>query len=87
VNQTKQSITTLPYVMAPALLGVAAVIFAHLPWYALIPLASIPLVVNLVPLNTDSRFVHALLASLPGLVIAVAVAFYVWQAGSSGAGY
>ena len=87
VNQTKQSITTLPYVMAPALLGVAAVIFARLPWYALIPLASIPLVVNLVPLKTDSRFVHALLASLPGLVIAVAVAFYIWQTGSSGSGY
>ena len=87
VNQRKQSITTLPYVMAPALLGVAAVIFARLPWYALIPLASIPLVVNLVPLKTDSRFVHALLASLPGLVIAVAVAFYIWQTGSSGSGY
>jgi hypothetical protein len=87
VNQPKQSITTLPYVMAPALLGVAAVIFARLPWYALIPLASIPLVVNLVPLKTDSRFVHALLTSLPGLVIAVAVAFYIWQTGSSGSGY
>jgi len=87
VNQTKQSITTLPYVMAPALLGVAAVIFARLPWYALIPLVSIPLVVNLVPLKTDSRFVHALLTSLPGLVIAVATAFYIWQTGSSDSGY
>ncbi len=87
VNQTKQSITTLPYVMASALLGVAAVIFARLPWYALIPLASIPLVVNLVPLKTDSRFVHALLTSLPGLVIAVATAFYIWQTGSSDSGY
>ena len=87
VNQTKQSITTLPYVIAPALLGIAAVIFARLPWYALIPLASIPLMVNLMPLKTDSRFVHALLASLPGLVIAVAVAFYIWQTGSSDSGY
>jgi len=87
VNQRKQSITTLPYVMAPALLGVAAVIFARLPWYALIPLALIPLAVNLVPLKTDSRFVHALLASLPGLVIAVGVAFYIWQTGSSDSGY
>jgi hypothetical protein len=87
VNQRKQSITTLPYVIAPALLGVAAVIFARLPWYALIPLASIPLAVNLMPLKTDSRFVHALLASLPGLVIAVAVAFYIWQTGSSDSGY
>lgn len=86
-EQTKQSITTLPYVMAPSLLGVAAVIFARLPWYALIPLASIPLVVNLVPQKTESRFLRALLASLPGLVIAVAVAFYIWQTGSSDSGY
>jgi hypothetical protein len=86
-EQTKQSITTLPYVMAPSLLGVAAVIFARLPWYALIPLASIPLAVNLVPQKTESRFLRALLASLPGLVIAVAVAFYIWQTGSSDSGY
>lgn len=86
-KQTKQSITTLPYVMAPSLLGVAAVIFARLPWYALIPLATIPLVVSLVPDKTDSRFLRALLASLPGLVIALAVAFYIWQSGSSDSGY
>jgi len=87
LNQPKQSITTLPYVMAASLLGVAAVILARLPWYALIPLALIPLAVNLVPLKTDSRFIHALLASLPGLVIAVGVAFYIWQTGSSDSGY
>ena len=73
--------------MAPALLGVAAVIFARLPWYALIPLASIPFAVSLVPQKSESRFVNALLASLPGLVIALGVAFYVWQTGNSASGY
>jgi hypothetical protein len=86
-QQTRQSIAVLPYFMAPALLGVAAVIFARLPWYALIPLTSIPWAVSLVPQKSESRFVNALLASLPGLVIALGVAFYVWQTGNSASGY
>ena len=86
-KQTRQPVAALPYVMAPALLGVAAVIFARLPWYALIPLAAIPLAVGLVPQKAESRFLRALLASLPGLVIALGVAFYIWQTGSSGSGY
>ena len=86
-KQARQSITVLPYVMAPALLGVAAVIFARRPWYALIPLTSIPLVVSLVPQKSKSRFVRALLSSLPGLIIALAVAFYIWKIGNSASGY
>ena len=86
-KQTRQPVAALPYVMAPALLGVAAVIFARLPWYALIPLAAIPLAVGLVPKKVESRFLRALLASLPGLAIALGVAFYIWQTGSSGSGY
>ena len=86
-KQSKQAIVVLPYVIAPALLGVAAVIFARLPWYALIPLTAIPLVVGLVPQKAESRLLRAILSSLPGLIIALAVAFYVWQTGSSGSGY
>jgi hypothetical protein len=86
-QQTRQSIAVLPYFMAPALLGVAAVMFARLPWYALIPLTSIPWVVSLMPQKSESRFVNALLASLPGLAIALGVAFYVWHTGSSDSGY
>ena len=82
-----QPIAVLPYVMAPALLGVAAVIFARLPWYALIPLTLIPFAVSLVPQKIESRFLRALLTSLPGLVIAIAVAAYIWQIGSSDSGY
>jgi hypothetical protein len=83
----RHPITILPFVLAPVLLGMAAVIFARLPWYALIPLAAIPFAVSLVPLKTDSRFLRALLASLPGLVIAISVAFWVWQTSASDSGY
>ena len=85
--QTRQLIAVLPYLMASSLLGIAAVMFARLPWYALIPLTSIPFAVNLVPQKSSSRFVNALLASLPGLVIALGVAYDVWHTGSSGSGY
>ena len=87
-GDSKDSIRTLPYVLAATLFGLAAVVFARLPWYALIPLASIPLAVSLVPVKPDSRFLAALLYSLPGLIIASATAFWVWQAGaSSSSGY
>ncbi len=82
-----KTLTTLPYVLAPATLGVAAVVFARLPWYALIPLAAIPFTVSQVPLKSNSRFLRALLASLPGLVIAVAVALWIWQSSGSDSGY
>jgi hypothetical protein len=77
------SISTLPYVLSAALIGLAAIIFARLPWYALIPLAAIPLATSLVPVKPDARFLSALINSLPGLVIALAVSYWVWQAGSS----
>ncbi len=77
------SISTLPYVLSAALIGLAAVIFARLPWYALIPLAAIPLATSLVPVKPDARFLSALVNSLPGLIIALAVSYWVWQAGSS----
>ena len=77
------SMSTLPYVLSAALIGLAAIIFARLPWYALIPLAAIPLATSLVPVKPDTRFLSALVNSLPGLIIALAVSFWVWQAGSS----
>jgi len=77
------SISTLPYVLSAALIGLAAIIFARLPWYALIALAAIPLATSLVPVKPDARFFSALVNSLPGLIIALAVSYWVWQAGSS----
>lgn len=85
--QPNRSISTLPYALAPSLFGLAAVVFASLPWYALIPLASIPLVAKIMPGKPDSRFLAGLAGSLPGLMIAFAVAFWVWQTGNSSSGY
>ena len=84
---SSQAGSTLPYALAATLLGLAAVVFARLPWYALIPLASIPLATEFVPKISETRFTNALVTSLPGLVIALAVAFWVWQSGSSSSGY
>jgi hypothetical protein len=86
-GKSKQLVVTLPYVLAPLLLGVASVLFARMPWYALIPLAFIPLAVSLVPDKAESRFMRALLASLPGLVIALATSFWVWKSSGSASGY
>jgi hypothetical protein len=74
----------LPYLLPAAMIGLAASLFARLPWYALIPLATIPLAVSLVPLRPESRFLKALVYTLPGLAVALGTAFWVWQAGSSG---
>lgn len=79
--------STLPYALSAALLGLAAVIFARMPWYALIPLAFIPFATGLVPRVSDVRFNNALVSSLPGFIIALATAFLVWQTGSSSSGY
>jgi hypothetical protein len=75
------------YALAAALLGLAAVMFARLPWYTLIPLAAIPFVTGLVPKITDSRFINALVTSIPGLAIAVATSFWVWRLGGASSGY
>jgi hypothetical protein len=75
------------YALAAALLGLAAVMFARVPWYALIPLAVIPFATGMVPKITDSRFINALVTSLPGLIIALATAFWVWRLGGASSGY
>jgi hypothetical protein len=86
-NPSSIKCSTLPYALAAALLGLAAVIFARMPWYALILLAAIPPAIGLVPKISDTRFTSALVTSLPGLFVALAVAFWVWQTGSSSSGY
>jgi len=75
----------MPYLMPAVSIGMAAVIFARLPWYALAPLAVIPLATSLVPYRSESRLLSALVNSLPGLIIAGATALWVWYAGSSSA--
>ena len=77
-------LSALPYALAATLVGLAASLFARLPWYALIPLAAIPLVTGLVPFKSESRFLSALVFTLPGMLIALGTAFWVWQTASSG---
>jgi hypothetical protein len=83
-RRTSGPLAILPYLLPAVLIGLAATVFARLPWYALVPLAAIPLAASLVPFKFESRFLTALVHSLPGLVIAAATALWVWQAGSSG---
>jgi len=75
------------YALAAALLGLAGVMLARLPWYTLIPLAAIPSATGLVPKITDSRFINALVTNIPGLIIALATYFWVWRLGGASSGY
>lgn len=84
-NTVGRPLAILPYLMPAIMISLAATLFARLPWYALASLAAIPLATSLVPFNSESRFLNALVNSLPGLAIAAASAFWVWQTGSSSA--
>lgn len=66
---------TLPVALLAALLGISAVIYAGLSWYALVPLALIPLATYL-PVNTNwNRFIQAIvLAGYSAIPAAVAIA-------------
>jgi len=81
----RRPLAIMPYLMPAVTIGLAAVMLARLPWYTLAPLAAIPLATSLVPYRSESRFLTALIGSLPGLIIAGATAFWVWHAGSSNA--
>lgn len=78
-------LATLPYLMPAVTIGLAAVIFARLPWFALAPLAGIPFATSLATYRIESRFLSALVNSLPGMVIAGATAVWVWHVSSSSA--
>jgi len=86
-NSSTRSRGALPYALAAGLLGLAAVILAKVPWYALVPLATIPVATRLVPSVSGNRFLKALTGSLPGIVIALATAAWVWRSTSTASGY
>ncbi|MCP4493040.1 MAG: hypothetical protein GY820_37945 [Gammaproteobacteria bacterium] len=86
-SQKLRIASTFPYALAAALLGLAAVIFAQVPWYTLIALATIPLLTRLVPKVAEKRFYIAISTSMPGLLVAVIVSLWVWQSTSSSGGY
>lgn len=63
---------TLPATLLCALLGVAALHFARLPWYSLAPLTLIPLLARLPVPETRNRFIPIALAALYTLPAAAA---------------
>jgi hypothetical protein len=70
---------TLPATLLCALLGVAAVHYASLPWYSLAPLALIPLLARLPLPAGRSRFSAILLASIYMLPAAAAAILITWR--------
>jgi len=75
---------TLPVGLLNALLGVSAVIYASLPWYSLLPLALIPLMINLPTRSELSKFKKLSLLALYTLPLTVLAIIITWFASSSG---
>lgn len=77
----------LPAALLAALAGLSAVMFARLPWYALAPLALIPLLARL-PLPTNrGRFVQGLVLALYTAPATAAAILLAWQASASSSSY
>jgi hypothetical protein len=73
------SLMVLPLVVVTALFGLGAVGYAKLPWYSLLPLMLVPLLVR-VPVPTAlPRLVQQLLLMLLALLPAVVAIFLTWR--------
>lgn len=70
---------TIPATLLCALIGVAAVVYARLPWYSLVPLALIPLSARLPLASERKRIATITLASLYTLPPALAAIFITWR--------
>lgn len=74
---------TLPASLLAALIGIAAVNYAGLTWYVLIPLATVPLLVHL-PVKEDwNRFVIAIVLTLYSATPAAIAIAITWQIAQS----
>lgn len=76
---------TLTASVAAALVAAGAVLTGQLPWYALVPLALVPVLVRL-PLPKSGPAVQAVAAALYAAVAAVAVWVLAWLASRGQAG-
>lgn len=77
----------LPAALLAALAGLSAVIFARLPWYALAPLALIPLLARLPLPASRGRFVQGLVLALYTAPATAAAILLAWQASASSSSY
>jgi hypothetical protein len=72
---------TLPAAFLAALIGYSGVVYASLPWYVLIPLALIPILVYAVPQRNElapwREALRAVMVAAPAAIIAVVVAWKV----------
>ena len=70
---------TYPVAMIGGLIGIAAVIYAKLPWYSLIPLAFIP-AINYVPFGMDGHPVKRILCLIAMSSPIIAISIYLtWR--------
>ena len=70
---------TLPLALIAALTGCLAVLTAQLPWYALAPLALIPLAAKIPVPEKYSLRLQSLLLSLAALVCAAGAVYLTWR--------
>ncbi len=70
---------TVPVALLSALIGVAGVIYATLPWYSLLPIALIPLIVR-IPVGSDlPNFQRILLLGVSTLTLAGIAIAITWR--------
>ena len=69
----------LPVAMLASLIGIAAVIYAGMSWYALIPLALIPLAARLPTNKNWNQFIQAIVLTSYTAVPATIAILIIWQ--------
>ncbi len=70
---------TLPVATLSALIGIAAVVYAGLTWYALIPIAIIPLAARIPVKEHWNKYIKAIVMSSYTLVFSVVAIAITWQ--------
>ena len=76
-----------PVAILAGLIGFAGLMFATVPWYALVMMAFVPLTVFLNIVENRSRFVQAVIFTLISLTPAALAAFSMWWFAEQSSGY
>jgi hypothetical protein len=70
---------TLPLSLISGLTGSLAVLTAELPWYALAPLAAIPLLAKIPVSEKSALWLQSLLLSIASLACAAGAVYLTWR--------